>query len=157
MATLSRKTFTYGKFKGQAVSGRHFTATVIGGPELARKLAELERTIQIEATRAGVEEMGRVLGNEWANRVPILEHHYQESINTKGVRVSKRGASGIVGPTKIGVPDDEQPMAYSAVLEFGDRTRPAEPSARPAYDAKADAAVEAAVSVMREIVLRVCR
>jgi len=155
MATLNRKMFTHGAFKGTAMQGRHYIASVTGGPELARKLLELERAVFIEATTAGLDKMGAVLGQEWSERVPILDENYRRSIGVKS-RATKFGRSGFVGPQNTkGLAERDQPMQYSARLEFGGAGIPAQPSARPAYDAAADRAVEDAVDVMREIVMRV--
>jgi hypothetical protein len=90
------------------------------------------------------------LADEWQGRVPVLDANYQHSLEgAERAAKTKSGASGSVAPRRVsGLPDDEQPFAYAARLEFGDTDRAAEPSARPAFDASSDHAVEAAADVL---------
>jgi len=54
-----------------------------------------------------------------------------------------------MAPRKVpGLPDGDQPFAHAARLEFGDADRPAEPSARPAFDTARERAVKAAGDVL---------
>jgi len=66
------------------------------------------------------------------------------------MRVGVRGPRPApVAPRKVaGLADNDQPTAYAARLEFGDADRPAEPSARPAFDTARERAVQVAGDVL---------
>lgn len=128
------------------------TATLEGGPELARALAELEKQLWGEEARAAVQEGADIIGDEWRGRVPTGqapedEHPglYRDAITVR-TRVGKKGATGLVNVK--GRPQVE----YGATLEFGRYNAdslgrrihiPPQPSARPAFDASKDRALAA--------------
>ena len=100
-----------------------------------------------------------MLATEWRSRVPVLDANYQASLDaaTRAAK-TKVGASGSVAPRKVaGLADDDQPIRYAARLEFGDADRPAEPSARPAFDAVREQAVQAAADVLAKATESVAR
>jgi HK97 gp10 family phage protein len=120
-----------------------------GGPELLAALQRLEMSIKdellVKATQAGAD----VLKEAWKQRVPVLDANYRNAIEAKA-KPGKVGATGVVQVGQAPVPDDEQPRAYAARLEFGSynttaamalsgtrgsgRGRVAQPSLRPAFD-----------------------
>jgi HK97 gp10 family phage protein len=144
--------------RGRVLSTR-FAASVEGGPELAAALARLDDAVRVRAAKDAVLAAGDVISQEWRSRVPVLDAHYQAALD-KAPRAGKTkvGASGSVAPRKVaGVADDEQPVLYAGRLEFGDADRAAEPSARPAFDATRERAVEAAAEVLEQAVAGVTR
>jgi HK97 gp10 family phage protein len=135
--------------RGRVMSTK-FQATLEGGPELAAALARLDDAVRVQASKDALQAAGGVIATEWQTRVPVLDANYQRSLDgaTRAAK-TKVGASGSVGPRKVaGLVDGDQPIAYAARLEFGDADRPAEPSARPAFDASAERAVQAAGDVL---------
>lgn len=156
----------------QGVSGAVRTSVFLrNGPELARKLAALEKgmrdAVLAEATAAGA----KVLADAWRDRVPIDEGHYRDAIEHKA-KAGKRGATGLVQVGKApGVPDDEQPRLYAARLEFGSaratkatltagrtdfasRSRRAQPSLRPAFDACKGEMVDTMSDTLHDLIYR---
>jgi HK97 gp10 family phage protein len=135
--------------RGRVLSTR-FQATLEGGPELAAALARLGDAVRVKASKEALLAAGGVLATEWRSRVPVLDANYQRSLDAAPrAGKTKAGASGSVAPRKVaGLPDDEQPTRYAARLEFGDADRPAEPSARPAFDVTRERAVQAAGDVL---------
>ena len=144
--------------KGRVLATR-FQATLEGGPELAAALARLDDAVRVRAAKDAVLAAGGVLATEWRSRVPVLDANYQSSLdNAPRAAKTKFAASGSVAPRKVaGVPDDEQPTRYAARLEFGDADRPAEPSARPAFDTARERAVQAAGDVLAKAAVGVAR
>jgi HK97 gp10 family phage protein len=136
--------------RGGRVAQTKFQATLEGGPELARQLARLDDAVRVKASKDALLAAGNVLAEEWQGRVPVLDANYQHSLE-RAARAgkTKSGASGSVGPRNVpGLPDSDQPVAYAARLEFGDADRPAEPSARPAFDVARERAMQAAGDVL---------
>lgn len=127
-----------------------FRATLEGGPELVAALAKLDDAVRVKASKDALFAAGGVLASEWQGRVPVLDANYQRSLDdAQRAAKTKAGASGSVAPRKVpGLPDEDQPGAYAARLEFGDADRAAEPSARPAFDASQQRAVQAAGDVL---------
>jgi HK97 gp10 family phage protein len=135
--------------RGRVLSTR-FQATLEGGPELAEALARLDEAVRVKASKDALQAAGVLIATEWRSRVPVLDADYQASLDaaTRAAK-TKAGAAGSVAPRKVaGLPDDEQPTRYAARLEFGDADRPAEPSARPAFDVSRERAVQAAGDVL---------
>lgn len=148
MAGAVRITNAVGR-RGRVLASR-FEATLEGGPELARALARLDDSVRAKAAKDALLAAGGVLGDEWQGRVPVLDANYQRSLDgaARAAR-TKAGAAGSVGPRRLAdLADADQPVAYAARLEFGDAARPAEPSARPAFDAARERAVRAAADVL---------
>ncbi|MCL4294043.1 MAG: hypothetical protein KJ056_13650 [Acidimicrobiia bacterium] len=135
--------------RGRVLASR-FDATLEGGPDLARALARLDDAVRVKAAKDALLAAGGVLGEEWQSRVPVLDANYQRSLDGAArAAKTKTGAAGSVGPRQVaGLADADQPTAYAARLEFGDSSRPAEPSARPAFDAARERAVRAASGVL---------
>lgn len=144
--------------RGRVLATR-FAATIEGGPELAAALARLDDAVRVRAAKDAVLAAGDVISQEWRSRVPVLDAHYQASLESATRAAKTRaGASGSVAPRKVaGLRDDEQPVLYAGRLEFGDAERAAEPSARPAFDTTREQAVEAAVEVLERVVAEVAR
>jgi HK97 gp10 family phage protein len=132
------------------VARTRFQATVEGGAKLARALTRLDDAVRVKASKGALLAAGGVIADDWQGRVPVLDADYRTSLEgAERAARTKFGASGSVAPRKMsGLPDDEQPFAYAARLEFGDADRAAEPSARPAFDASSNHAVEAAADVL---------
>lgn len=127
---------------------------ISGASELRAALARLEQGMRDEVLAGATLAGGKVLEERWKQMVALgpAPVHYRDAI-AASARPGKRGATGIVQVTKLaGVPDDEQPRAYAARLEFGSqratkqtlasgrtdfasRGRTAQPSLRPAFDA----------------------
>jgi HK97 gp10 family phage protein len=144
--------------RGRVLATR-FQATLEGGPELAAALARLDDAVRVKASKDALLAAGGVLATEWRSRVPVLDANYQAALD-KAPRAAKTRAraSGSVAPRKVaGVADDEQPVLYAGRLEFGDADRAAEPSARPAFDATRERAVESAAEVLERAVAGVTR
>jgi len=127
-------------------SDTKFSAIIEGGPELAAKLAAMDKKLRNVVAKDAVSAMGRVIADQWANAVPIGkppdDPHpgaYQRAMREPTavtVRASTNGANGTVRPATLAdLADDQQPRLYAARLEFGDADREAEPSARPAFEA----------------------
>lgn len=121
-----------------------------GGPELLAALQRLEQGTKDELLAQATQAGGDVLKDAWKQRVPVLDANYRDAIEAKA-KPGKIGATGVVQVGQApGVPDDEQPRAYAARLEFGSynttasmaasgvrgsgRGRRAQPSLRPAFD-----------------------
>ena len=145
--------------RGGRVAQTRFVATLEGGPELARQLARLDDAVRVKASKDALLAAGDVLAQEWQARVPVLDANYQHSLEgAQRAAKTKAGASGSVAPRKVpGLPDGDQPFAYAARLEFGDADRPAEPSARPAFDAASERAVQAAGDLLAKAAEGVAR
>ena len=154
---IERRMLKFGKNKGKG--SKRWRATIEGGPQLARKLHQLEDTTRKEAALAGAQAGLRVIGDDWASRVPVLDRNYQRALEDERavvVRLNKDGAGGAVGPARLDdLPDNEQPMAYSSRLEWGDSSRSPQPSAFPAFAGSQGKAVEEARDVMGAIVEKV--
>ncbi len=157
MARSVRITNVTGR-RGRVLATR-FRATLEGGPELAAALAKLDDTVRVKASKDALLAAGGVLAQEWQGRVPVLDANYQRSLDgAQRAARTKAGASGSVAPRKVpGLPDGDQPFAYAARLEFGDADRPAEPSARPAFDTASARAVQAAGDVLAKAAEEVAR
>jgi HK97 gp10 family phage protein len=146
--------------------------SIEGGPELARKLQAIEKSMSATAAREALLAGGRVIADAWAARVPVEDENYRHEMQQEDVvRASANfgsgasGARGTVGPRRRpGLENpvlhpgetkrEAQPANYAARLEFGDHDRKAEPSARPAFDASSDAAVEAVGNTLRAALAR---
>jgi HK97 gp10 family phage protein len=135
--------------RGRVMATR-FQATLEGGPDLASALTRLDDAVRAKAPKGALLAAGGVLATEWQGRVPVLDANYEHSLErAQRAGKTKAGASGSVAPRKVpGLPDGDQPFAYAARLEFGDADRPAEPSARPAFDVAQERAVQAAGDVL---------
>lgn len=145
--------------RGGRVLATRFQATLEGGPELARALARLDEAVRVRAAKDALVAAGGVLADEWRARVPVLDANYQRSLDgaARAAR-TKVGASGSVAPRKVpGLADADQPIAYAGRLEYGDADRPAEPSARPAFDTARERAVRAAADVLAKAAEGVAR
>jgi HK97 gp10 family phage protein len=141
-------------------SSTRFAVRLLNGKEFQMFLNSLDLKMSRIVARQAVGQGAQVIADEWKRLVPTHEGHYRESIRVttrsstmgsevEGVRVI-RGASAVVQPRPVGVPDPEQPFRYAGVLEYGGRLTPAQrssyipaqPSLRPAFDNKAEAAVD---------------
>lgn len=138
MAVSVAKTTRSGK-----TSSSRFYAYLEGGPELAKALSDIDAKVKKQYGKDALMAGGKVIADDWAGRVPVLDGNYQQALqmpDTVKATGTSKGASGSVRPVFVpGVPDDEQPIAYAARLEFAD----GEPSARPAFDASRDRAADA--------------
>ena len=157
MARAVRITNVVGR-RGRVMATK-FQATLEGGPELAAALAKLDDAVRVKASKDALLAAGGVIAKEWQGRVPVLDANYQRSLGGAAkAGKTKTGASGSVAPRKVpGLPDGDQPFAYAARLEFGDADRPAEPSARPAFDTARERAVQAAGDVLAKAAEGVAR
>lgn len=116
---------------------------------LQRMLDQLETGLRVGASRKAVNAWGDVVEKEWKSRAPVLDGHFRDSIK-KRTNSTKVGANGSVAPRKVpGLPDNQQPTAYAAQLEWGGRGRSPRPSARASHAASKARAMEAAESVLR--------
>jgi hypothetical protein len=136
-----------------------FQATLEGGPELGAALARLDDAVRVKESKDALLAAVGVLADEWQGRVPVLDANYRSSLEGAArAAKTKAGASGSVALRKVpGLPDEDQPFAYAARLEFGDADRPAEPSARPAFDIARERAVQAAGDVLAKAAEGVAR
>jgi HK97 gp10 family phage protein len=130
-------------------SGTYFKGYIDGGPELAAKLAQLEKRVRddllTQVTQAGAD----VIADEWrAQAEARLEPgpgigHYPDAIKVN-TRPGKKGATAIIGlgdvPTE---PGEAQPREYAAALEFGTSHSAAKPTLRPSFDASKNRALDA--------------
>lgn len=152
MARISRQLITRGRRKGQLADTK-FVATLEGGPELMRKLQELDEAVRVKAAKEALMAAGQIIAGAWADRVPVLDQNYRNAMEQPSavkVAKTKSGASGSIGVrTLAGIEDDQQPYLYAPRLEYGDADRAAEPSARPAFDATSGQAVDAAEDILR--------
>ena len=129
-------------------------ATLVGGPLLVAALVRLEIGLRGELLKDAVRDGGEVVVDAWKAKVPTLDYHYQNAIRVQA-RATKGGAEGIVGVGPIrGLPRNEQPRWYAARLEYGDRSRGAQPSARPAFDTSKQRASDAIEDKLRELIGR---
>lgn len=148
-------------------AGSRVKAYLEGGPELDKALQTLERGLRDDLLKEATLAGGEVFAEEWAARVPVDEGDYQRSIKAKS-RAGKKGATALVAVDKSyqGGPGDTfgDINARATVLEYGTsgrgkaRTgrglgyRAARPSARPAFDAAKERAVQAVEDRLRELV-----
>ncbi len=124
-------------------TGTYFKGYIDGGPELAAKLAALEKSVRdellVEATQAGAE----VIADEWRSRVAGTwgegpgTAHYVNAIEARS-KPGRNGATAIVGlgdqPTQDG---EAQPREYATKLEFDGK-----PTLRPAFDTSRQKALD---------------
>lgn len=153
-------------------SSTRFAVQLQNGAEFARALNMLDLKLSRIVARTAVKEGAQVIADEWIARARALnttgrgEGHYADSIRvtTRSATIADggggralRGATAVIAPRQIGsVPDDEQPMRYAAVHEFGGRLGPnqgnafipARPTARPAFEKKASECVDKVQSVL---------
>ncbi len=138
---------------GKSLDSR-VNATLVGGPLLMAALARLEIGLRGELLKDAVRDGGEVIVDAWKAKVPVLDANYQDSIRVQA-RATKGGATGIVGVGPIrGLPRNEQPRWYAARLEYGDRSRGAQPSARPAFDTSKQRAGDAIEDKLRDLIGR---
>lgn len=146
-----RRPLGYPRSGGARPRGRHrrddpLTLLALLGRELAQALTKLDDAVRVKAPKDALLAAGGVIAQEWQGRVPVLDANYQHSLEgAQRAGKTKVGACGSVAPRKVAdLLDGDQPSAYAARLEFGDSDRPAEPSARPAFDSARERAVQAA-------------
>ena len=163
---LSRLTGAGNVTRGRG--GASAYAYIRGGPELMRKLAQLEAGMRdeklVQATAAGAE----VIADAWRERVPVLDADYRSSIAVVA-SPGRKGATALVFTDTVpGLETSQQPRNYAPRLEFGSsraskrqfkrgilsegRVRGAQPSLRPAYDASEGKAVDAMADELRSLI-----
>lgn len=155
MATFTNVT---NRYTGRTYKNR-LNVSVIGGPELARKLRDLDEDVRVKVAKDAIMAAGEPLQQLWVSRLPVgpEPYHVKDAITVKASK-TKRGASGSVGVRKVrGADADEQPTQYARKLEYGGRFTAAQPAARPAFDQGQRAATAAAVKVLRTGVMRAAR
>jgi HK97 gp10 family phage protein len=153
-------------------SGSRIKAYLEGGPELKAALAKLERGLADELLATATLEGAEIIAAEWKARAPVgsppekVPGAYRDSINAKS-KPGKKGATAIIAVGRYpGLPAGQQPRRYAPKLEFGSsgRTRmrtgsgasaqPAQPSARPAFDAAQGRAIDAVERRLKELVTK---
>lgn len=124
-----------------------------GGPELAAKLAALEKGVRdellVKATDAGAE----VIEDAWRDRVAGAYEpgpgtaHYVDAIGHRS-RPGKNGATAWVGlPNQLPLSAGEShPRDYAPELEFNHT-----PTLRPAFDESREKALDAMADEIREL------
>jgi HK97 gp10 family phage protein len=139
--------------------GKFFKGYIEGGPEMARKLAQIEKGMRDEllkdATLAGAE----VIAEEWRQRIrssvglgPGIAH-YAESIDAES-RAGKNGATARVHIDKMATTEGEdEPRMYARRLEFGARGQQAHPMARPAFESSKARALDALAKRLGELLM----
>lgn len=142
---------------GGAVYKSRFTVAIDGGPELADAFRALDEAVRIAAAKEAVQAMGEPIERAWKEALPSGPEpiHMADAVKLR-VTKAKNGANGTIAPRRVrGAESDKQPVAYARTLEYGDRTRPARPAARPAFDQHKEEAVDAAARVLRTAIERV--
>lgn len=148
-------------------SGSRVKAYLEGGPQLDAALQKLTRGLRDDLLKDATLAGGQVIAEEWKSRVPVDEGDYRNSITAKS-RAGKKGATAIVAIDKGydgGAGDSFKDISGRAVvLEWGTSGRgkatsgrgmgyrAAKPSARPAFDAARDRAIDAVEARLRELV-----
>lgn len=123
-------------------------ARVKGMPELMRKLDRLERDLTDERRLTEpMQAAADVLAEEWRRRVPVDQGDYRDSIQADA-QPGRDGATALVRIT------DPEVAQYAPRLEFGDSTRPAQPSFRAAVDGASGRAQAAAEFRLRQLIER---
>lgn len=139
-------------------SGTYFKGYIDGGPQMAAKLAQIEKGLRdellVQVTLAGAE----VIAEEWRTQVSSRiglgpgTAHYRDAIGTRA-RPGKNGATAWVGlPNELPLSEGEaHPREYAPSLEFGFSKRPAQPTLRPAFESKKGAALDAMGKKLAEL------
>lgn len=112
----------------------------VGDKALARKIEALSRNVSGSKRTAALMAGGLVIEAEWKRIVPYETGTYRRSIHTE-----PEGIDVIVG-TNI----DDPP--YPRFLEFGTSRMSPHPSARPAFDASKEAAVQEVADALKALV-----
>jgi hypothetical protein len=105
-------------------------AVVVNGPMVALALQALDIKLGRVAARAAVRAGGEVIKKAWAAGVPVDKGHYRDSIQIKTSSSSEageeggprtlKGASAVIYVGRVaGVDEDDQPIHYAKILEFG--------------------------------------
>ena len=147
---MAQFTNVVNRYTGKSYKSK-YSVSLIGGPELMRKLRQLDDTMRVKVAKEAVAAMGAPIEEEWVGRLPLGPEpiHMRDAVKTRTSK-TKAGASGSVGVRKVrGVPDNQQPPAYARVLEYGSRSRPARPAARPAFDQRKRQAIAEGTKVLR--------
>jgi HK97 gp10 family phage protein len=134
-----------------ASSAWRLKGTLEGGPALAAALRRLDDQVRVQASKDAVEAAAKPIERAWIRKLPVGPGpiHMKDAIKTR-VTKTKRGANGTVQvKNRRGGDPDKQPTAYARTLEFGSRTRPARPAARPAFDENKERALSNAERVLR--------
>jgi HK97 gp10 family phage protein len=156
--------YTFGTRGNNIIRGRtsgvHFKGYITGGPEMARKLAQLEKGMRDELLKEATLAGANVIAEEWRSRARSTigygpgTAHYVEAIAAMS-RAGRRGATAYVGLATVAAePGEAQPRDYAAVLEFGTRNKPARPTLRPAFDSARPRALDALAAKLRELMGR---
>lgn len=139
-------------------SGTFFKGFVEGGPEMAAKLAQLEKDVRdellVQATQAGAD----VIADEWRAQIDSRidlgpgTAHYRDAVGTRA-RPGRKGATAWVGlPNDVPREKGEaHPREYAPKLEFGSRNTAAKPTLRPAFDAAKGKALDAMAAKVRHL------
>jgi hypothetical protein len=139
-----------------------------GGPELSRALARLSKGMRDDLLQRATQAGGEVLAVAWRDRVPVDDGNYRDAIEAVG-KPGKNGATALVRLKPVmGLPNDQQPRLYAPRLEYGSaayseqslrrgtsggkRTRRAQPSLRPAFDAVKGEMLDAMTDEIRRLI-----
>jgi hypothetical protein len=120
-----------------------------GYDELKAKFQTMDELIGFDAAHEAMFAAAKVIEVEWKGRVAAQpwehsEGHYESSIEARYIKSRrKHAAAATVARRWIGVPKEEQPLWYGQRLEFSGH-----PTARPAFDAAKDRALDAAKEVI---------
>ena len=153
-------------------------AIITNGPQFIAQIHAVEVKAMRLLGRGAIQKAAEVVKEEWRGRIPSgarADGFYRESLRiaTRSYdrpstdrdfpirdRMFKGVAARIYPGRTAGPDDDEQPYRYAGVLEYGGKLGdkqhrsyiPAQPSARPALDAKVGEVVDIFADAMRAAV-----
>lgn len=151
----------------QAVTGGKWQAIIMNGPQFIAQIEAVEVKVMRLMARSAIKDAAEIVKQEWIMRIPVNTRAgdkdagaYMRSLRIRTRSYTKpgdatgdpsivpdrkfKGVAARIYPGPVaGVDEDEQPMRYAGVLEYGGRLTakqhssfiPAQPSARPAADA----------------------
>jgi len=151
-------------------SGSRVRAVILNAPQVMAQISKLSILVSGPIADRAVTNGGEVIRDKWRDLVQAQftsdrsEGNYERAIIVRKASVREteegtlKGASVYIYPgTVAGVPEVDQPRHYAAVLEFGGQLSaaqhssviPATPTARPAFDASYEDAVDEVADTLR--------
>jgi len=121
------------------------TVSFKGGKELEAALAELGRSVGKRTAERALEKAAEPIRDEWIRLAPEKDGDLRKAIKigraVKGIqkRVAKDQAVRFIG---IDESQDRRLHIYAEIQEFGNKSNPAQPAGRPAWESKKGAALD---------------
>jgi len=141
------------------------TAKVIGGANLARKFAQLEKAARGEVLEVALVAGGLVIANQWKANTPYRTGQYRRSIHVgghsgetpdfEGDDLGGNVHSATHAEVVVGTAITDPP--YPKFLEDGTSRMSARPSAQPAFDEKKGEAIREVERALKILVGKAAR